>query len=77
MTHLLKELKDIVSECCITIILNTHRNKQQYDLDRLQLRKLVTEVEKSLSDTKLLIFFSYLFNFLGLLFLFIYLWSQI
>jgi hypothetical protein len=48
MNHLLKELKDVVSDCCITIILNTHRNKQQYDLDRLQLRKLAMEAENRL-----------------------------
>jgi hypothetical protein len=48
MNHLLKELKEVVSDCCITIILNTHRNKQQYDLDRLQLRKLVSEAENRL-----------------------------
>lgn len=48
MNHLLKELKDVVSDCCMTIILNTHRNKQQYDLDRLQLRKLAMEAENRL-----------------------------
>ena len=48
MNHILKELKDVVSDCCITIIMNTHRNKQQYDLDRLQLKKLVTETENRL-----------------------------
>ncbi|MFY7667646.1 MAG: hypothetical protein ACOVQG_02820 [Crocinitomicaceae bacterium] len=48
MNHLLKELKDVVSDCCVTILLNTHRNKQQYDLDRLQLRKLVAEAENRL-----------------------------
>lgn len=48
MNHLLKELKEVVSDCCITIILNTHRNKQQYDLDRLQLRKLVSDAENRL-----------------------------
>ena len=48
MNHLLEELKDNISGCCITIILNTHRSKQNYDLDRLQLRKLVTEAENRL-----------------------------
>jgi hypothetical protein len=48
MNHLLKELKDVVSDSCITIILNTHRNKQQYDLDRLQLRKLLSDAENRL-----------------------------
>jgi hypothetical protein len=48
LTNLLKELKEVVSDCCITIILNTHRNKQQYDLDRLQLRKLVKEADNRL-----------------------------
>jgi hypothetical protein len=48
MNHLLKELKDVVSDCCVTILLNTHRNKQQYDLDRLQLRKLLKEADKRL-----------------------------
>ena len=48
MNHLLNELKEAVSDCCITIILNTHRNKQQHDLDRLQLRKLVKEADNRL-----------------------------
>lgn len=48
MNHLLKELKDVISDCCITVIMNTHRNKQQYDLDRLQLRKLISEAENRL-----------------------------
>ena len=48
MNHLLKELKDVISDCFITIIMNTHRNKQQYDLDRLQLRKLISEAENRL-----------------------------
>jgi len=48
MNHLLKELKEVVSDNCITLIMNTHRNKQQHDLDRLQLRKQVTEAENRL-----------------------------
>lgn len=48
MKNLLNELKEVVSDCCITIIMNTHRNKQQYDLDRLQLKKLVSEAENRL-----------------------------
>jgi len=50
MNHLLIELKEVFSDCCITVIMNTHRNKQQYDLDRLQLRKLITEAENRLSQ---------------------------
>lgn len=53
MNHLLKELKDIVSDCCVTIIMNTHRNKQQYDLDRLQLQKLIKETDKRLKEYEL------------------------
>jgi hypothetical protein len=53
MNHLLKELKDIVSDCCVTIIMNTHRNKQQYDIDRLQLQKLLKETDKRLKEYEL------------------------
>jgi hypothetical protein len=48
MNHLLKELKDVSSDCCITIIMNTHRNKQQNQLDRLQLKKQISEAENRL-----------------------------
>lgn len=45
MNHLLKELKDIVSDCCITIILNTHRTKPDNKVDRLELKKLIHEAD--------------------------------
>ncbi len=48
MNHLLKELKDVVSDCCITIILNTHRTKPDNKVDRLELKKLIHEADNRL-----------------------------
>lgn len=43
-----KELKDIRSENCITIILTTHRTKPDYLNDPLRLKNLIKEVETRL-----------------------------
>lgn len=48
MNHLLKELKDVVSDCCITIVLNTHRTKPDSKVDRLELKKLIQEADNRL-----------------------------
>lgn len=44
----LKELKDIISESCVTIILNTHRTSPDNKMDSLALRNLIKEVEERL-----------------------------
>lgn len=44
----LKELKNIRSENCITIILTTHRTKPEYLNDALRLKNLVKDVETRL-----------------------------
>lgn len=48
----IKDLKDIRSENCITIILTTHRTKPEYLNDGLRLKNLIKEVETRLmADT--------------------------
>ncbi len=44
----LKELKDIISESCVTIILNTHRTSPDNKKDSLTLKNLVKEAEARL-----------------------------
>lgn len=44
----LKELKDILSESCVTIILNTHRISPDNKKDSLTLKNLIKEVEERL-----------------------------
>jgi hypothetical protein len=44
----LKELKDIISESCITIILNTHRTSPDNKKDPLKLKNLIKEAEQRL-----------------------------
>ena len=48
MNLTLKELKDIVSESCITIALNTHRTKPDNQKDPLLLKNLIKEAEERL-----------------------------
>lgn len=48
MNTTLKELKDIVSENCITILVNTHRTKPDYLKDGLRLKNLIKEAEGKL-----------------------------
>lgn len=50
MDNTLKRLKDIKSDCCITILLNTHRNSSQTQKDEIALKNLVTEAEKRLRE---------------------------
>ncbi len=52
MNITLKELKDIRSENCITIIVTTHRTKPDYLNDGLRIKNLIKEVEDRLmADT--------------------------
>lgn len=48
MNDTLKKLKDVQSECCITIILNTHRTKPDNKRDPILLKNLAREVEERL-----------------------------
>lgn len=48
MNATLKKLKDITSECCVTISLNTHRTKPDCLQDEIVLKGLVKEVEERL-----------------------------
>lgn len=50
MNPTLKRLKDIQSECCVTIIMNTHRTKPDNQKDPLLLKNLVKEVEERLNN---------------------------
>ena len=52
MNPILKKLKDINSENCITIIMNSHRTKPDYLKDELTLKNHIKEVEtRLLADT--------------------------
>lgn len=52
MNTTLKKLKDISSENCITIIMNSHRTKPDYLKDELTLKNHIKEVEtRLLADT--------------------------
>lgn len=48
MNSTLKKLKDISSECCVTITLGTHRTKPDNMQDEKNLKNLVKEVENRL-----------------------------
>jgi hypothetical protein len=48
MNDTLKKLKDVQAECCITIILNTHRTKPDNKRDPIQLKNLLKEAEERL-----------------------------
>jgi hypothetical protein len=51
MKELLEKLGNIESECCVTIIMNTHRNKPDIQKDAILLKNLTTEVEQKLRNT--------------------------
>jgi len=52
MNTTLKQLKNMRSENCITIIMNTHRTKPDYLKDALQLKNLIKDAENRLmADT--------------------------
>ncbi|HOI88753.1 MAG TPA: hypothetical protein PLV51_12920 [Lentimicrobium sp.] len=44
----LKELKDIISDNCVTIVLNTHRTSPDNRKDPLTLKNLIKEAEERL-----------------------------
>jgi hypothetical protein len=48
MNSKLKKLKDIISENCVTIILNTHRTSPDNKKDSLTLKNLIKEAEQRL-----------------------------
>lgn len=48
MNLMLKQLKDINSECCITIILNTHRTRPDNEKDPIVLKNLIKDAETRL-----------------------------
>lgn len=50
MNKLLKKVKDIYQDGCVTITLNTHRTRPDYKKDALKLKNLVKEAEKRLYD---------------------------
>jgi hypothetical protein len=50
MNITLKKLKDIQSECCVTITLETHRTKPDNMQDEKNLKNLVKEVEERLHN---------------------------
>ncbi len=51
MDNILKKIKDIQAEACVTIILNTHRTRPDNKKDPLLLKNLVKEAEQRLFDT--------------------------
>ena len=48
MNSILKKLKDITSDCCVTIILSTHRTMPDNDKDSIVLKNLLKEAETRL-----------------------------
>lgn len=50
MDNTLKRLKDIKADCCVTVLLNTHRNPPQSKKDDIVLKNLVADAEKRLKD---------------------------
>jgi len=51
MDNILKKIKNIQAEACVTIILNTHRTRPDNEKDPLLLKNLVKEAEQRLYDT--------------------------
>jgi hypothetical protein len=49
MNSTLKKLKDIKSDCCVTILLETHRTPPGNQKDNVELKNLVREAEKRLT----------------------------
>ncbi|MCC5945377.1 MAG: hypothetical protein JJT94_10600 [Bernardetiaceae bacterium] len=50
MNQLLKKLKDVQSECCVTIIFNTHRTHPDNQKDPVVLNNLIKEAEERLHE---------------------------
>lgn len=51
MKSKLNELKSIIAENCITIILNTHRTAPDNQKDKIVLKNLITEAENRLTES--------------------------
>lgn len=52
MDPVLKQVKDILDEVCVTLILNTHRTHPESDKDALVLKNLQKEAENILLETQ-------------------------
>jgi hypothetical protein len=50
MDTLLREIKNIKSDCCVTVILNTHRTAPDSQKDPILLKNLLKEVEERLTQ---------------------------
>lgn len=48
MKEILEKIKNIESECCVTIVFNTHRNKPDIQKDAIMLKNMVAEAEERL-----------------------------
>lgn len=48
MKEILEKIRNVESECCVTIILNTHRNKPDIQKDVIMLKNLTAEAEQRL-----------------------------
>lgn len=51
MKDILDKIRNVESDCCVTIILNTHRNKPDIQKDAILLKNLITEAEQKLLNT--------------------------
>lgn len=49
MNNILKKIKNTTSDCCVTVILNTHRTLPDNEKDPIVLKNLIKEAEKRLS----------------------------
>lgn len=52
MNTTLEKLKNIVSDCCVTIIMQTHRTIPDNEKDPILLKNLIRETEKRLQENK-------------------------
>jgi sporulation protein YlmC with PRC-barrel domain len=50
MDSLLREIKNIKSECCVTLILNTHRTSPDNQKDPILLKNLIKEVDERITQ---------------------------
>jgi hypothetical protein len=51
MKEILEKIRNVESECCVTIVLNTHRNKPDIQKDVIVLKNLTAEAEQRLSGS--------------------------
>jgi len=50
MNSLFKELRNVRSECCVTLLMKTHRTRPENEKDEIRLRSLLQDVEKRLHE---------------------------